>query len=44
MSCLESEGCVGATTEIDAVMIPRLLCEKGQINRLVDNMMITFKW
>ena len=29
-SCQEYEGCTGTTKEIDGVMNPRLLCEKGK--------------
>ena len=33
-SCQEFEGCTGASEDIDAIMIPRLLCEKGQNGKL----------
>ena len=29
-SCQEYEGCTGTTKQIDGVMNPRLLCEKGK--------------
>ena len=36
-SCQESEGCIGATEEINAVMVTRLLCEKGESNTSIVN-------
>ena len=39
-SCEQSEGCIGTTKAKNALMNPRLLCEKGNHVILIVSMMI----